>query len=97
MSEGDYLELMALYLLAHRMGEDVASSHTYMDRLQRIREANAPSAVAKAINSFHETRKAYDKSWKTTTCPSVPAVTQSVSSHNELKPQGRHARHAGKH
>lgn len=82
MDLGDYLEFMALYLLAHRMGEDAEQSQWLLDKLHTLRRKYSPATTTKVLNDFHRTRKAYDKSWKTTTCQSVPTATQSESNPN---------------
>jgi hypothetical protein len=63
MDLGDYLELMVIYTLTHRLDDEtVAKHHPTMARLQSIRERNAPSNINAAISSFHRTRKAVQKS-----------------------------------
>lgn len=82
MELGDYLELMSLYLLAHRIGEDAEHSEWLLDRLHTLRRKYQSSTFTKVLNDFHKTRKAYDPTWKTTTSPSARTATQSESNHN---------------
>jgi hypothetical protein len=86
LDEGDYLELMALYLLVHRMEDGVPEqSQWLLDKLHTLRTKYSPVALTKVLNDFHKTRKDA-KSWKTTTCQSAPTATQSESNPNEPKP-----------
>lgn len=64
MELGDYLELMVIYTLTHRLDDDtVAQHHETMARLTGIRERNTPQSINAAINSFHKTRRQYDKTY----------------------------------
>ena len=64
MELGDYLELMAIYLLTHRFDDETVSKHhATMARLQSIRERNSPQAINAAINQFHKTRRKYDPTY----------------------------------
>lgn len=64
MDLGDYLELMVIYAVTHKLGDDmVALHHPTMARLQSIRERNTPSSISAAIQSFHKTRKVYDPTY----------------------------------
>jgi hypothetical protein len=84
MDLGDYLELMVIYTLTHRLDDETVSKHhPTMARLQSIRERNAPSNVNAAIQQFHRTRRKVEL-WKTTTSQSAPTAMQSVWNHNEL-------------
>lgn len=86
MELGDYLELMVIYAVTHRLDDDTVSKHhETMARLQRIRERNSPQSITAAINSFHKTRRKVEL-WKTTTSQSAPTATQYAWNHNELKP-----------
>lgn len=61
---GDYLELMVIYTLTHRLGDDtVAQHHETMARLTGIRERNTPDTINAAIRSFHKTRKQHDPTY----------------------------------
>ena len=65
MDLGDYLELMVIYALTHKLGDEtVAQHHETMARLQGIRERNAPQNINAAIKSFHKTRRQYDPTYK---------------------------------
>ena len=65
MDLGDYLELMAIYALVHRLDDDtVAQHHETMARLQGIRERNSASSINAAIQSFHKTRRLHDPTYK---------------------------------
>ena len=76
MELGDYLEFMSLYLLVHRVGEEVAEGSPWLlDRLDTLRRKYSPTTMTKVLNDFHKTRKDA-QSWKTTTCPSAPIATQ---------------------
>ena len=64
MELGDYLELMVIYTLTHRLDDQtVAQHHPTMARLQSIRERNAPENINAAIRSFHKTRKQHDPTY----------------------------------
>jgi hypothetical protein len=64
MELGDYLELMVIYALTHKLDDDtVAQHHPTMARLQGIRERNTAQSITAAINSFHKTRRQYDKTY----------------------------------
>lgn len=64
MELGDYLELMVIYAVTHRLDDDTVSKHhETMARLQRIRERNSPQSINAAINSFHKTRRQYDPTY----------------------------------
>ena len=64
MDLGDYLELMVIYALAHKLDDDtVAQHHETMARLQGIRERNTPQSINAAIQSFHKTRKIHDPTY----------------------------------
>ena len=65
MDLGDYLELMVIYALTHRLDDEtVAQHHETMARLQSIRERNAPQAIQAALKQFHKTRRQYDPTYK---------------------------------
>ncbi len=65
MNLGDYLELMVIYALTHKLGDDVvAQHHETMARLQGIRERNTYESVNKALKQFHKTRREYDPTYK---------------------------------
>ena len=86
MELGDYLELMVIYAVTHRLDDDTVSKHhETMARLQSIRERNSPQSITAAINQFHKTRRKVEL-WKTTTSPSAPTATQYAWNHNEPKP-----------
>jgi len=86
MELGDYLELMVIYVVTHRLDDETVAKHApTMARLQSIRERNSPSAINAAIRQFHNTRREVEL-WKTTTCQSAPTATQSGSNHNGPKP-----------
>jgi len=64
MGLGDYLELMVIYTLTHRLDDEtVAQHHPTMARLQSIRERNVPENINAAIRSFHKTRRQYDPTY----------------------------------
>jgi hypothetical protein len=64
MDLGDYLELMVIYAVTHRLDDDTVSKHhETMARLQGIRERNSPQSINAAINSFHKTRRQYDSTY----------------------------------
>ena len=65
MDLGDYLELMVIYAVTHKLDDDtVARHHPTMARLQGIRERNTPQSINAAIQSFHRTRKIHDPTYK---------------------------------
>ena len=64
MDLGDYLELMVIYTLTHRLGDDtVAQHHPTMARLQNIRERNSSQSINAALQQFHKTRRQYDPTY----------------------------------
>lgn len=65
MDLGDYLELMVIYAVTHRLGDEVVSKHhETMARLQAIRTRNTYESISKALNQFHKTRKQHDPTYK---------------------------------
>lgn len=65
MELGDYLELMVIYALTHKLGDETVSKHhETMARLQSIRERNTVESINKAIRLFHKTRREYDPTYK---------------------------------
>lgn len=65
MDLGDYLELMVIYALTHKLDDDtVAQHHETMARLQGIRERNTPQNIQAAIKQFHKTRREHDPTYK---------------------------------
>ena len=64
MELGDYLELMVIYAVTHKLDDETVSKHhETMARLQGIRERNSPQAISKAIDQFHKTRRQHDPTY----------------------------------
>lgn len=64
MELGDYLELMVIYAVTHKLDDDTVSKHhETMARLQRIRERNSPQSINAALQQFHKTRRQYDSTY----------------------------------